>query len=47
MFRVWPASHPDQKVIPTNMNEAVDFMVRRGLARRADLDAKRNDGPRR
>lgn len=47
MFRVWPASHPDQKVIPTKMNEAVDFMVRRGLARRADLDAKRDDGRRR
>jgi hypothetical protein len=33
LLRVWPDSHPDKKVIPTNMNPAVEFMVRRGLAR--------------
>jgi hypothetical protein len=33
LFRVWAASHPDTKLIPTNMNAAVDFMVNRGLPR--------------
>jgi hypothetical protein len=33
MLRVWPALHPGQKVIPLNMNEAVEFMVKRGLPR--------------
>ena len=31
MLRVWPETHPGQKVIPLNMNEAVEFMVKRGL----------------
>lgn len=31
MLRVWPSTHPGQKVIPLNMNEAVEFMVTRGL----------------
>ena len=31
LIRVWPSTHPDQKVIPLNMNEAVEFMVNRGL----------------
>ena len=33
LLRVWPDSHPDKTVIPANMNPAVEFMVRRGLAR--------------
>jgi anti-sigma regulatory factor (Ser/Thr protein kinase)/predicted DNA-binding transcriptional regulator AlpA len=33
LLRVWPDAHPDKTVIPTNMNPAVEFMVRRGLAR--------------
>jgi hypothetical protein len=33
VMRVWPALHPGQKVIPLNMNEAVEFMVQRGLPR--------------
>ena len=32
MFRVWPSQNPGVHVIPINMNEAVDFMVRRALA---------------
>jgi mRNA interferase RelE/StbE len=31
LLRVWPRDHPGKTVIPTNMNAAVDFMVRRGL----------------
>lgn len=31
VFRVWPDQHPDSRVVPVNMNEAVEFMVRRGL----------------
>jgi hypothetical protein len=34
LLRVWPATHPDKKVIPINMNAAVEFMVRRGLSGR-------------
>lgn len=33
LLRVWPAAHPGKTVIPTNMNKAVEFMVRRGLSR--------------
>lgn len=33
LLRVWPDTHPDKTVIPTNMNPAVEFMVRRGLPR--------------
>ncbi|MBO0808324.1 MAG: STAS-like domain-containing protein, partial [Actinobacteria bacterium] len=33
LLRVWPRAHPDKAVIPTNMNSAVQFMVRRGLSR--------------
>jgi hypothetical protein len=33
LLRVWPGSHPEKTIIPTNMNRAVEFMVRRGLAR--------------
>jgi anti-sigma regulatory factor (Ser/Thr protein kinase) len=38
LLRVWPASHPGKTVVPVNMNEAVEFMIRRGLSRidRAD-----------
>jgi anti-sigma regulatory factor (Ser/Thr protein kinase) len=31
LFRVWPTEHPDTAIIPTGMNEAVEFMVHRGL----------------
>jgi hypothetical protein len=31
LFRVWPQTHPDTVLTPTNMNEAVEFMVTRGL----------------
>ena len=31
VFRVWSASHPDVELHPVNMNEAVEFMVRRAL----------------
>ena len=33
LLRVWPSAHPSKTVIPSNMNEAVEFMVRRGLSR--------------
>jgi hypothetical protein len=33
LIRVWPNTHPDKSVIPLNMNAAVEFMVKRGLAR--------------
>lgn len=33
VFRVWPRNHPDIELQPTNMNEAVRFMVERGLPR--------------
>jgi len=36
LLRVWPSAHPGKKVIPVNMNPAVEFMVRRGLARFSD-----------
>lgn len=34
LMRVWPSLHPDTKVTCVNMNEAVEFMVSRGLPRR-------------
>jgi hypothetical protein len=33
LVRVWPSQHPDTVIKPTGMNEAVEFMVRRGLPR--------------
>ena len=33
LLRVWPSSHPGKTVTPTNMNEAVEFMIQRGLSR--------------
>ena len=33
LLRVWPSTHPGKTVTPINMNPAVEFMVRRGLAR--------------
>jgi anti-sigma regulatory factor (Ser/Thr protein kinase) len=33
LLRVWPTAHPSKIVIPTNMNNAVEFMVQRGLSR--------------
>jgi anti-sigma regulatory factor (Ser/Thr protein kinase) len=31
LVRVWPAAHPGHTVVPTNMNSAVEMMVKRGL----------------
>lgn len=36
LLRVWPQSHPGKQVIPINMSNAVEFMVRRGLSPRPD-----------
>ncbi len=33
IFRVWASAHPQVRLVPENMNEAVEFMVRRGLPR--------------
>jgi anti-sigma regulatory factor (Ser/Thr protein kinase) len=33
LLRVWPQEHPGKTINPINMNEAVEFMVRRGLSR--------------
>lgn len=33
IFRVWASSHPTTKLIPLNMNPAVEFMVLRGIPR--------------
>ena len=33
LFRVWASAHPETKLIPVNMNRAVELMVRRGLPR--------------
>lgn len=35
VFRVWAKGHPDIALHPINMNEAVEFMVERGLPDRA------------
>jgi hypothetical protein len=32
LFRVWATEHPQIRVTPVNMNDAVTFTVRRGLA---------------
>lgn len=34
LFRVWAIAHPEVRLVPVDMNEAVEFMVRRGLADR-------------
>jgi excisionase family DNA binding protein len=34
VFRVWPRNHSDTELVPTHMNDAVRFMVERGLPRR-------------
>ena len=39
LLRVWPSAHPGKTIVPTNMNEAVEFMIRRGLPR-----VERSDG---
>ncbi len=31
LFRVWAKLHPEVRLVPTNMNPSVEFMVRRGL----------------
>jgi hypothetical protein len=36
LLRVWPSLHPGKKVIPLNMNPAVEFMVKRGLRNTGD-----------
>lgn len=33
LLRVWPSQHPDTRIISTNMNRAVEAMIRRGLPR--------------
>lgn len=33
LLRVWPSQHPDTRIIPINMNRAVEAMIRRGLPR--------------
>jgi anti-sigma regulatory factor (Ser/Thr protein kinase) len=38
LLRVWPASHPGKTVVPANANEAVEFMIRRGLPRTGEAD---------
>ena len=38
VFRVWPREHPGRTLTPTRMNPAVSFMIRRGLARAAELE---------
>ena len=30
LLRVWAAAHPDTRLVPTRMNDAVAFMLRRG-----------------
>ncbi len=37
VFRVWARDHPDVKLIPTDMNEAVAFMVERAIRRGSTL----------
>lgn len=37
IFRVWKSDHPLQEITPVNMNESVNFMVQRGLARATEL----------
>jgi len=34
LIRVWPAQHPETRIIPMNMNRAVEAMIRRGLPQR-------------
>jgi anti-sigma regulatory factor (Ser/Thr protein kinase) len=31
LLRVWPAAHPDTRIVPSHMTEEVQFMVSRGL----------------
>ncbi len=33
LLRVWPHEHPGKTINPINMNEAVEFMIKRGLSR--------------
>lgn len=33
LLRVWPSAHPGKTIVPASMNPAVEFMIRRGLAR--------------
>jgi anti-sigma regulatory factor (Ser/Thr protein kinase) len=33
LLRVWPEAHPEKTVVPTNLNAAVEFMIKRGLSR--------------
>ena len=32
IFRVWARAHPEVRLLPVNMNENVEFMVRRALS---------------
>lgn len=40
VFRVWARGHPDTQLVPVSMNSAVDFMVRRGLARAEEIEGR-------
>jgi len=31
LLRVWPAAHPETRILPSHMSEEVEFMVSRGL----------------
>ena len=31
LVRAWPGQHPDTRIVPTNVNQAVEAMVRRGI----------------
>jgi len=43
LFRVWPLEHPHTTLTPVNMNEAVDFMVTRGLGSGRLADRRTSD----
>lgn len=34
LLRVWASAHPETRLVPTRMNDAVTFMARRALAHR-------------
>jgi len=37
VFRVWAREHPEVKLVPTDMNEAVAFMVERAIRQGSTL----------
>lgn len=38
VFRVWPAQHPNVRILATGMNDAIEFMVTRARQRGAETD---------